>query len=45
VPPNTPEEVLAAHGMSFLRNEVIVDGLAIASWQRSRTHSIGSNQN
>jgi hypothetical protein len=36
VPPNTPEEILALHGMSFLRNEVIVDGLTIAGWQRSR---------
>jgi hypothetical protein len=36
IPPNTPEEVLALHGMSFLRNEVNVDGLAIASWRRSR---------
>lgn len=36
VPPNTPEEVLALHGMSFLRNEVNVDGLTIASWRRSR---------
>jgi hypothetical protein len=36
IPPNTPEEVLALHGMSFLRNEVNVDGLTIANWRRSR---------
>src|SRR6185437_15603290 len=36
IPPNTPEEVLTLHGMSFLRNEVNVDGLTIASWRRSR---------
>jgi hypothetical protein len=45
VAPNTPEEVLVAHGMSFFRNEVIVDGLTIASWQGSRPHSTGSDQN
>jgi hypothetical protein len=38
LPANTPEDVLALHGMSFLRNEVIVDGLTIASWRRSRRH-------
>jgi len=45
VPPNTPEEVLALHGMSFLRNEVIVDGLTITSWHGSRPHLTGADQN
>jgi hypothetical protein len=45
VPPNTPEKVLALHGMSFLRNEVIVDGLTITSWHGSHPHLTGADQN
>lgn len=45
VPPNTPEEILVLYGMSFFRNEVVVDGLTIASWQRSRPHLAGADQN
>jgi hypothetical protein len=37
VPPRTPEEVLAAHGMVFVRNEATVDSLTIASWRKSIT--------
>lgn len=34
VPPNTPEEVLATHGMALLRNEMAIHGLTITNWQR-----------